>query len=1259
MRKLLLWILTLFLLSSFVSAALSDVTVISYSLENNVTNLANPGVFDGTLGGGASFNASGKIGFGVDEDATSANPTIDTGFDLPNGASWSWSAWYDPASIASFRTFMEEFENNVGGFLFRANDNQADLFISIMGNGSACQTATITDATHEGSGYQMYTMTYNDTNTIWKVYINESVIFTSNACDYEVTTNNLVVGRVPGSDDYNGLVDIVSVFNVTLTPDNISTLFNSGAGIQFPFTAPVVGLNQSLETTFQFLQVGTVKVTGNAFTDILSGNFNITVNNTNSYYAATIPITNINENNTGTCRLLINGSEFDSEFSRTNIDGELGSMYITSNNVTLTTGGYLVQLQCRRSSGGGNFDITGATIDGHLLVNSRGELLNHQYVFVNVTTVPAVFLLMIPTAVNFTTSDLTADGIKNSTIELDWNAEYQFNEEGVISTFLVINITGNQQDCSRYPRSNGFGVSGSIGGDCLKNDAGFNNTYEITGEGIGNGSVIANIHIKEFILNEGEALNNGLNGTNISSSSFVSLSSFIISNNETSSVDIFAKAGIPFTSNSGTTVASFFLQLNGGTVNSSVVSNTVDEGEDIVLITAFLFEDLAIGTFNVSLMGLCVNADCNISGGDLTAYITNTFVEVLTSFSVNATAINNGTVLNVFNVTTSDGTVFSTNNSLLTVDSLLILDNLTVRSPNFFPLTIFNHNVSNNIQVNLSQAFVTFRALRKVTLIPINNFTVNASGLSTTTTNGNATLSFGAGLNQIVSFTNLLGFFNATFIVPNISILSNFTFNFTGVYDARVNFTAVNFSLNQSLRLPVFNISGNITAPAFPSFFETFNSSSEFAVVNLTTGVNYSVFMTATNYTTTHHTNFRTVEVTADRQLVNFTLFRDKSLFIRFRDIVTGDNLTGVSLFLFGGANFNFTVNSEAFLFPFPDDNYNLLATLTGFNSFSSTITIAQGDLINITAFMNNNTQDVSFIVRDLAGAFIEGASIEITRASDGASIGTKVTDIFGAVQFGLNEDIAYNINVTRFGFLPFFGSLNAFQSTYTITLSTADQNQQFFIGLSYTFLPTVSTDIVNNTLFNFSFNISSSSIWNMTTCTFTLLNNTMTGAVLASNTSFCNGTNGFSGNLQINTLISDKIVARATIVLNETNTISIFRFYSVVNSFQGRFTLMTLFDDLKAFTASGFNTASLFFLTIVTIIGITVSLAGSLNVFGEPEKMLFFSTMLVGMASFVELLTVDFTPAAFPEAGQWIVFIVMGLLTIASFLASSNWRLS
>ena len=336
----------------------------------------------------------------------------------------------------------------------------------------------------------------------------------------------------------------------------------------------------------------------------------------------------------------------------------------------------------------------------------------------------------------------------------------------------------------------------------------------------------------------------------------------------------------------------------------------------------------------------------------------------------------------------------------------------------------------------------------KVTNAQIFNFTVNDSVVSNTTTTGIGMLNLLANNNQLFSFLNPDGVFNFTTTI-NVSALDNLTINVSGFYDARVNISAFNFSFNSSNVLPIFNLSGNVSSSS-NNFSESFNFSVGSSFINLTIGVNYSFFATAPNYTRTHFTNTKFQNITTDLELVNFTLFRDKSLFLQIRDSETNVFISGVTVRLLGVTNFNFTVDNQSFLFPFPVGSYDLLLSRSGFSSFSTNITINAFSLVNLTAFMSNETSDVSFIVRDLAGSFIENANVKIIRSTDNAVIANGFTDIFGAVQFPLNPDISYNINVTRSGFLPFFGTLNAFQSSYTITLSTAEQNRQFFIGLKF-----------------------------------------------------------------------------------------------------------------------------------------------------------------------------------------------------------------
>lgn len=1233
--KTLLYVCLFVVLSSFSSAVLFDDLISYWGFDvDNVTQVDALGVNNGTVTS-ATFTSNGFISGAYDYDGANDIIAFGTSSTLDFPSEYTINVWYNNTGEVN-SALISKNGAALNGYMFLTDVvNSVALYVD---GGVRSSTGAVIGQ----NNWTMITGKWNGSHTF--MYVNgvekDVDVFASSpsSSGEEFETARYTVNFMQGG------LDELGVWNRSLSAAEITTLFGAGAGCDFSCINPAAFvLNDSLESDVAFTQVGSVNVNSASFSTILSGSFNVTVNGTEQYFAVSVPIQAVSSN-TATCQLLINGSGFGSVGSRSNTAGTFGSMYLTTSNFTLDVGGYNVEFQCLRV-GSGIYRISGSEIVGHLLVDEFNVSIPHINLVVN-NTFNSVGLTLL-NSVLFNTSDLVVDGVHNSTIVVNWDAIYGFNATSQLNSMVSIGST----NCSLYPRNGSSGSFGSVGGDCVLNNAGFNNTFNISFFGSGDGNITANIHIKEFITDLLEANEFPLSGINVASSSLVLLANMTVDNSDHAAADLFVKAGVPHSSNSGSTISNFFLSIDNGTRNSSVVSRTSDLNVGVSILQ-FLFQNVSMTTHSVELWGGCDNSDCSLDGGELVGFIVNSVSELVTSFNVSAFDLYNNASILVFNVTTINGNVFSTSVGSVTVDSNFLFENLTVRSSGFFSTTILNHSVSNRLFVNLSQSNIFFRAIKKFNLSNIPSFAVNDSFVSNRTSSGLAFLPLQVGDNQVISFNGSPnGFFNFTFLV-NVSALDNFTFNITNVFDARLNVTAHNFTNGLSMG----NLSGNLS---FGGVSEDFNFSGIGGLINVSSGLLYELFITSINYTVDHSSNFNDVNVTADLQLANITLFRDKSLFIRFRDIVTGNNLSGVSLFLFGTTNFNFTVNSEAFLFPFPVDNYDLLATLTGFSTFTSTVSIEKGRLVNITAFMNNDTSPVSFIVRDVAGNFIEGASISIARASDGALIGSGNTDIFGAIQFNLNEDIVYNINASASGFIPFFGTLNAFQSTYTITLSSAVANEQFFIGLSYVFLPPVTTQIANFTLVNFSFNISSGGFWNITSCTFSLLNNSLTGAVLASNSSFCSVGGGFSGNLLVNTSNSSLIIARADIVLNGTNNISVFRFYSVGDFFQGEFSLMTVFDDIKAFTQAGFSSVSLFFVTILAIILITISLGSSLNVFGEPEKMLLFVTVLVGMASFLGLLTVGFTPSGFPEAGQWIVFIIMSLLTIASFLASPSWRLS
>ncbi len=105
-----------------------------------------------------------------------------------------------------------------------------------------------------------------------------------------------------------------------------------------------------------------------------------------------------------------------------------------------------------------------------------------------------------------------------------------------------------------------------------------------------------------------------------------------------------------------------------------------------------------------------------------------------------------------------------------------MVDNLTIRSQNFFSTTIINHSTNSSLQGNLSQSFVFLQLFEKVTGLQLFNFSVNDGVQFNTTTNGVGLLNLPSGLRN-VSFVNISGGYFNTSNILNISVLGNSTFN--------------------------------------------------------------------------------------------------------------------------------------------------------------------------------------------------------------------------------------------------------------------------------------------------------------------------------------------------------------------------------------------------------------------------------------------------------------------------------------------------
>ena len=180
---------------------------------------------------GSTKSGFGKAGFtGGDEKWTIAD--VDP-FDLTdNDYNFTMNVW-----LKSPMTYNRYFINKPGTFTSYIGLNRT-FFVEDAGTG-ILRTTNLTNI----NTWQMLTITRNSTNLCG--WINGTAI--SPSCIARATPGaNLYQFHIGGNSDgtsYEGYFDELAFWNVTLTPGEINELYNSGAGIIYPF----IGFSNSVE----------------------------------------------------------------------------------------------------------------------------------------------------------------------------------------------------------------------------------------------------------------------------------------------------------------------------------------------------------------------------------------------------------------------------------------------------------------------------------------------------------------------------------------------------------------------------------------------------------------------------------------------------------------------------------------------------------------------------------------------------------------------------------------------------------------------------------------------------------------------------------------------------------------------------------------------------------------------------------------------------------------------------------------------------
>lgn len=527
---------------------------------------------------------------------------------------------------------------------------------------------------------------------------------------YEVTGTNIVyhTGWHAGLNTENtGCFNIQSITTSIIVPNATFNNFSTIESASYEFT--------------------TSTSIGSAFGVINTLTLNNSQSATAPYYFASSFTTNASTgSSTAECRITIDGTIYTSSI-RTLSAGTLGNFKLITPPVNLSLGEHTVNTECRKTFGT-NYKIKNSQLTQfHLydtLTNTKANYKSVNGTGFAVTTTPTLLY-----SFNFTTSNTTNTTNINSLV-LHGRASYSYGSTGDITTYAVLEETG--ETCGLYTRGGSAGSTGSVGTTCLYSELNSSTTYNIgfygyTSIGVG---TVNNVLMNAYELQTNES---AVSTTNLSkvipANTTTEVANITINNVLGGTYNVFLDAGI-IASASTTQQAYFYINNSFSSINyyRTLTSSAGNINTQVV------FSNSGTGNHTYTLYAYCPSG-CTVTGGDLTAFVTD--ADSVSTGIFNITAYNNynSTAINSFNVTIGGTTYFTTNGTVSALGQGTV--NVLVENPLFFSNTT-SHDTTINLNAGLTK-YVEITA-SNYGAGAVTNFTVNSSVGNYTTTNGVAYL---------------------------------------------------------------------------------------------------------------------------------------------------------------------------------------------------------------------------------------------------------------------------------------------------------------------------------------------------------------------------------------------------------------------------------------------------------------------------------------------------------------------------------------
>ena len=181
--------------------------------------------------------ASGKINNAADFGASNTDKTLSvaSALGIADDAAMSIAYWFKtPATLANFPGVLN-YTQNGGISLMILLDHTNDRIVGISVGPGMNDNTNLGTFTPAVSTWYHFAVTFDGTDA--QVYKDGSTFGSTYAVDVDAgASDNFMIGR--NVDDFwfaDGLIDEVGVWNRELTSAEITSLYNSGNGLQYPF----------------------------------------------------------------------------------------------------------------------------------------------------------------------------------------------------------------------------------------------------------------------------------------------------------------------------------------------------------------------------------------------------------------------------------------------------------------------------------------------------------------------------------------------------------------------------------------------------------------------------------------------------------------------------------------------------------------------------------------------------------------------------------------------------------------------------------------------------------------------------------------------------------------------------------------------------------------------------------------------------------------------------------------------------------------